>query len=58
MANRKKQLKDISVYSPKRLPFAFRVLEKSILNGSYEDWDYVANTIRKYKLVEKYREIN
>ena len=42
----------------KKSPFAFKVLEESILNGSFEDWKYVANFIIKYKFLNKYREMN
>lgn len=54
----KRQLNDILTYRPKRLPLVFRVLEKSIINGSFEDWKYVANSIIKYNFLNKYREMN
>ena len=53
-----KQLKGIQEYRPKKLPKMFELLEKTILDGNLEGWQLVANTINKYGLLKKWREIN
>ncbi len=54
----KKQLEGIQDSKPKKVPFVFKVLEKSILFGSISDWEYVASIIMKYGFAKKWREIN
>lgn len=53
-----KQLKSIQEYRPKKLPKMFQLLDKAILDGNFVGWQLVADTINKYKLLKKWREIN
>lgn len=57
-AEMKKQLESISLYRPKHLPYWFRLLEKSILDENFDAWAEIADTIQKYGLLKKWREIN
>lgn len=52
------QLLSIREYRAKRIPPYFRLLEKAILDNNYNAWLYIAETIHKYKLLKKWREIN
>ena len=54
----KKQLKSIQKYRPKRLPYMFRLLEKSILQGNLQQWEIVADTVVNYDMLKKWRERN
>lgn len=53
-----KQLCSIQEFRPQKLPKMFMLLEKSILRGDFEGWKFTAETIHKYGLLKKYREIN
>ena len=54
----RKQLLSIQDCRPKRMPLMFRLLDRSILENKFEAWDYIAETIHKYRLLKKWREIN
>lgn len=53
-----KQLSTIQEYRPKKMPLMFALLEKTILAGRENDWEYVARTIVDFNLLKKWREIN
>lgn len=53
-----KQLLEIEQYKPEKLPVMFSLLRKSILECDLTTWKYVAETIIKYNLLKKWREIN
>lgn len=57
-AEMRKQLQSIQDCRPKRMPLMFRLLEKSILEDKFEAWNFVAETITKYGMLRKWREIN
>lgn len=40
------------------LPLWFALLNRAILTGNYDAWNLIAETIQKYHLLKKYREIN
>ena len=52
------QLSSIQQCRPKMMPVFFKVLEKAIVDNNFEAWLYIADTIQKYKLLKKWREIN
>lgn len=54
----KKQLKMVNSCNSSKLPFMFKLLEKSILDGKLEVWQYVADTIIRFDMLKKWREIN
>lgn len=53
-----KQLQSIKEYRPKKLPKMLKMLEKAILDGNFDAWLLVADTINKYRLLKKWREVN
>ena len=57
-AEMREQLLSLQDCRPKRIPFMFRLLERSILENNIIAWEYIADTINKYKLLKKWREIN
>ena len=48
----------VDAYKPKHVPFMFRLLDKTVKRGKIKVWGYIAETIRKYGLLKRYREIN
>ena len=54
----KKQLESIKFCKARKMPIAFKLLEQSILNGKFEVWKCICDTITKYRLAKKWREIN
>lgn len=54
----KKQLTMVNAYKVSKLPFMFKLLEKTILDGKMEAWEYIADTIIKFGMLKKWREIN
>lgn len=54
----KKQLESIKFCRARKMPIAFKLLEQSILNGNFEVWKCICDTITKYRLAKKWREIN
>lgn len=57
-AEMQKQLKNVYAYRPKKMPKMFQMLEESIINGNFESWQKIAETIQNYQMLKKYREIN
>ena len=57
-AEMQKQLNSIQFSRPKKVPHLFELLERSVLEGSFEAWQEIAGTITKYRLLKKWREIN
>lgn len=53
-----RQLIAIREYRPKKMPVLFVLLERAILRKDFEGWKFTAETIHKYGLLKKYREIN
>lgn len=53
-----KQLLSIQDCKPKKMPLIFKLLDRAILENKYEAWEYIAETINKYKMLKKWREIN
>lgn len=53
-----KQLDSIQEYKPRKLPIMFKLLNKAITAGNFENWNYIAATIVKYNLLKGWREIN
>ena len=53
-----KQLISIQEYRVAKLPLMFKLLEKSILDGNFENWECTAKTIVEFGLLKKWREIN
>lgn len=54
----KKQLTMVNAYKISKLPFMFKLLEKAILDGKMEAWEYIADTIIRFGMLKKWREIN
>ena len=54
----KKQLVMVNACNVSKLPFMFKLLEKAILDGKMEAWQYIADTIIKFGMLKKWREIN
>lgn len=54
----KKQLASIDQYKADKLPFMFKLLEKSISDGNMDAWQHVADTIIRFNMLKKWREIN
>ena len=54
----KKQLAMVNSYRYSKLPFMFKLLEKAILDGKLEAWQYIADTIIRFGMLKKWREIN
>lgn len=54
----RKQLESVIQYRPKRLPYWFMLLEKAIMSNHFDAWAEIADTIQKYGLLKKWREIN
>lgn len=57
-AEMRKQLLSLQDCRPKSIPFMFRLLERSILENNIDAWEYIADTINKYKMLKNWREIN
>lgn len=53
-----KQLVMVNSYRPNKLPFMFKLLERSIAEGKQEVWQYIADTIIRFGMLKKWREIN
>lgn len=54
----RKQLLSILDCRPKRLPLMFYLLEKAILENKFYSWKFIAETINKYIMLKKWREID
>ena len=54
----KKQLTMVNDYRVSKLPLMFKLLEKAILDGKMEAWEYIADTIIRFGMLKKWREIN
>lgn len=54
----KKQLAMVNTYRVSKLPFMFKLLEKAILEGKMEAWENIADTIIRFGMLKKWREIN
>ena len=54
----RKQLVSIQDCRPNRIPWMFRLLERSIFEKKYNAWEYIAATINKYNMLKKWREID
>mgnify|MGYP001622870082 CR=1 FL=1 len=54
----RKQLTMIEPYRACKLPFMFKLLEKSISIGQLDVWQCVADTIIKFGMLKRWREIN
>ena len=52
------QLLSIKDYRTKGIPLFFKLIKKSILDNNIAAWLYIAETINKYQLLKKWREIN
>lgn len=53
-----KQLMMINPCRGSKLPFMFKLLEKAICDGKMEAWQYTADTIVRFGMLKKWREIN
>lgn len=53
-----KQLNSVKEYRTDKMPFFFRLLEKTIIDGDFEKWKRTASTIVKYDMLKKWRENN
>lgn len=54
----RKQLTMVEPHNACKLPFMFKLLEKSILSGQLDVWQCVAGTIIKFGMLKRWREIN
>ena len=54
----RKQLNTLSKLKPEKMPLWFRLLNKSIKENNFDAWQYIAETIIKYRHLKKRREIN
>ena len=52
------KLNSISAHRPTHMPLMFRLLDKSVKRGKIKTWQYLAESIIKYRLLKNYREIN
>ena len=57
-AEMRKQLLLIQDCKPEKMPLMFKLLDRSIIEEKFEAWEYIADTIQKYGMLKKWREIN
>lgn len=53
-----KQILSLEKYRSSKIPLMFRLLEKAIITGNINNWEYIASVISRYNMLKKWREIN
>lgn len=54
----RKQLLSLQDCKSPKLPFMFYLLDTSILNNQFEAWEYIAETITRFEMLKKWREVD
>ena len=57
-AEMRKQLLSIQDCKPQKIPLLFCLLDRAIIDNRFDAWKYIAETMNKFNMLKKWREIN